>query len=309
MAIQWFPGHMNKAKKQIAETMAKVDMVIEVLDARLPRITTNPLIHELRVHRQRPSLKILNKADLADPKVTAAWVQHFKQEANTAVLTMDEAGKLRDTAKVLAACRQLVPHRTGGEKPVRAMILGVPNVGKSTLINALAKRKLAKVADTPGVTQSQQRIELPDGTILVDTPGMMWPKIASNNDGYKLALSGTIGRNAFDAEEVAWYAMGWLALHYPEVIRGRYKLPDLAAPGDVLFEQAARALGCVQSGNRIDAQKAAERILTDFRAATLGRISLERPADSLDLDLGEDEPDAHLGVPDAQAGTLDEAQP
>ncbi|WP_374351026.1 ribosome biogenesis GTPase YlqF [Chitinimonas sp.] len=291
MAIQWFPGHMNKAKKQIAETMAKVDMVIEVLDARLPRITTNPLIHDLRMHRQRPSLKVLNKADLADPKVTALWVQHFKSQPNTAVITLDEAGKARDTGKVLALCRELVPNRTGGEKPVRAMILGVPNVGKSTLINALAKRKLAKVADTPGVTQSQQRIELPEGTILVDTPGMMWPKIASNNDGYKLALSGTIGRNAFDAEDVAWYAMGWLALHYPDVIKTRYRLPDMSEPGDVLFEQAARALGCVIGGNRIDAQKAAERILTDFRAGTLGRISLERPGDALDLPLDEAEDD------------------
>jgi ribosome biogenesis GTPase A len=276
---------MNKAKKQIAETMAKVDMVIEVLDARLPRITTNPLIHELRVHRQRPSLKVLNKADLADPAVTAAWVQYFRAQPNTAVITLDEAGKARDTGKLLALCKQLVPNRTGGEKPVRAMILGVPNVGKSTLINTLAKRKLAKVADTPGVTQSQQRIELPEGTILVDTPGMMWPKILSDNDGYKLALSGTIGRNAFDAVDVAWYAMGWLAQHAPALIAPRYKLADLTQPGDALFEQAGRAMGYVLPGNRVDDQKTAERILTDFRAGTLGRISLERPNDSLDLPL------------------------
>lgn len=300
MPIQWFPGHMNKAKKQIAETMAKVDMVIEVLDARLPRITTNPLIHELRVHRQRPSLKVLNKADLADPAVTNAWVNHFRAMPNTAVVTLDEAGKANGAGKVLALCRELVPHRDGGTKPVRAMILGVPNVGKSTLINALARRKLAKVADTPGVTQSQQRIELPDGTILVDTPGMMWPKIQSNNDGYKLALSGTIGRNAFDAEDVSWYAMGWLALHYPQAIAARYKLKDTSLPGDVLFEQAARTLGCVQSGNRIDAQKAAERILTDFRGGVLGRISLERPDDALDLpieDPVEDEQQDDDGEP------------
>lgn len=297
MAIQWFPGHMNKAKKQIADTMAKVDMVIEVLDARLPRITTNPLIHELRVHRQRPSLKILNKADLADPNVTAQWVQYFRQEEATAVLTLDEAGKLRDASKVLALCRQLVPHRTGGEKPVRAMILGVPNVGKSTLINALAKRKLAKVADTPGVTQSQQRIELPDSTILVDTPGMMWPKIMSNNDGYKLALSGTIGRNAFDAVDVAWYAMGWFALHYPDIIRTRYRLPDITAPGDELFELAGRTMGYVLPGNRIDGQKTAERILTDFRAAVLGRISLERPNDHLDMQIDEPEVEASPDTP------------
>jgi len=160
MVIQWYPGHMNKAKKQIAETMGKVDMVIEVLDCRLPRITTNPLIQELRLARQRPTLKVLNKADLADPVVTAAWVQRFKGEDQAAVLTMDETGKRRDSQKLLAMCRELVPHRIGGEKPVRAMILGVPNAGKSTLINAVSRRKIAKVADTPGVTQSQQRIEL-----------------------------------------------------------------------------------------------------------------------------------------------------
>lgn len=291
MAIQWFPGHMHKARKQVAETMAKVDMVIEVLDARLPRITTNPMISELRLQRQRPSLKVLNKCDLADPRASAAWVTHFQAEQNTAVLQLDEAGKLRDAPKVLALCRELVPHRRGGEKPVRAMILGVPNVGKSTLINALAKRKLAQVADTPGVTKSQQRIELIDGTILVDTPGLMWPKIASPNDGLKLALSGAIGKNAYDAEEVAWYILGWLARHYPDAIRTRYKLPDLDAHADELFEKAARALGCVQSGGRLDAQKAAERIVTDFRHGVLGRITLERPNDSLDLALDEESPD------------------
>lgn len=290
MAIQWFPGHMNKARKQVAETMAKVDMVIEVLDCRAPRVSSNPLIAELRAHRQRPSLKILNKSDLADPVATQQWVDHFRHEPQTAVLTLDEDGKLRDAAKITTLCRQLVPHRTGGVKPVRAMILGVPNVGKSTLINALAKRKLAKVADTPGVTQSQQRIELPDGTILVDTPGLMWPKIISPNAGIKLALSGAIGRNAYDAEEVAWYALGWLARYYPTILQSRYRLADLSAHADQLFDQAARALGCVQSGNRIDAQKAAERILTDFRGGVLGRVTLERPDDSLDLVLDEETP-------------------
>ncbi|MBV1775683.1 ribosome biogenesis GTPase YlqF [Burkholderiaceae bacterium DAT-1] len=292
MAIQWFPGHMHKARKQVAETMAKVDMVIEVLDARLPHITTNPLIHELRVHRQRPSLKVLNKADLADPNVTALWVQHFKSQANTAVLVLDEAGKQRDAAKVTAMCHELLPNRHGAEKPVRAMILGVPNVGKSTLINAMAKRKLAKVADTPGVTQSQQRIELPDGTILVDTPGLMWPKITSPNDGLKMALSGCIGRNAFDAEEVAWYTLGWLAKYYPQSLQ-RYKLTDPSLHGDELFELAARALGCVMSGGRIDAQKAAEKVLTEFRGGILGRVSLEKPSDCLDLNLDEGDPEEH----------------
>ena len=301
MAIQWYPGHMNKARKQIADTMAKVDMVIEVLDARLPRITTNPLIRELRVHRQRPSLKVLNKADLADPQVTAAWMQHFRLEANTAVITLEEATKHRDMGKLLKLCRELVPHRIGGEKPVRAMILGVPNVGKSTLINALAKRKLAKVADTPGVTQSQQRIELPDGTILVDTPGMMWPKIASNNDGYKLALSGTIGRNAFDAVDVAWYALEWLSVYAPEALKTRYRLADTSQPPEVLFEQAGRSLGYVIGGNRIDDQKTAERILTDFRATTLGRVSLERPDLLMDIDLHETEDEAPYAGGDAEA--------
>lgn len=290
MAIQWFPGHMNKARKQVAETMAKVDMVIEVLDCRAPRISSNPLIAELRHHRQRPSLKVLNKADLADPDATAQWVRHFRQEAHTGVMTLDEAGKLRDATRLTALCRELVPHRTGGEKPVRAMILGVPNVGKSTLINALAKRKLAKVADTPGVTQSQQRIELPDGTILVDTPGLMWPKIISPNDGLKLALSGAIGRNAYDAVEVSLYALTWLARFAPASLEARYRLPDMTAPADQLFATAARNLGCVLAGNRIDEQKAAERILTDFRVGVLGRLTLERPDDPQDLALDPETP-------------------
>jgi ribosome biogenesis GTPase A len=287
MTVQWFPGHMHKARKKVAETMARVDMVIEVLDARAPRISSNPLIAELRAQRQRPSLKVLNKADLADPDITNLWLRHFRGQPGTAAMTLDEAGKLRDGGKVIAMCRELVPHRIGSEKPPRAMILGVPNVGKSTLINALAKRRLAKVADTPGVTQHQQRIELTDGTILVDTPGLMWPKITAPNDGLKLALSGAIGGNAYDAEEVAVYALAWLARYHPAALAARYKITDPAQSDDALFAAVAVASGSVLAGKRIDVEKTARRV---FRGGILGRMSLEQPSDALDIELAPENP-------------------
>ncbi len=279
MAIQWFPGHMNQARKKVAETLAKVDVVIEVLDARLPRLSSNPMIETLRLGRQRPALKILNKTDLADPAVTKRWAQWFADQPKTAVLMLDQANKLRDSKKIAALCLQLAPHRAGFEKPMRALIAGIPNVGKSTLINTLVRRKVADVADQPAVTKSQQRVELPDGMVLIDTPGLMWPKIESMEAGLKIALSGAIGRNAYDAEEVATFALEWLAARYPQGLQQRYKLEDCSGTGDELFERVARRRGAMLPGGLIDRQKISELVLTDFRSGQLGRISLERPED------------------------------
>lgn len=300
MAIQWFPGHMNKAKKQVAETMAKVDVVIEMLDARLPMSSCNPLVKQLRQHRQRPSLKLLNKSDLADPQVTQAWVRTLQQEPGVKVLTAGSEDKAERARRLVEGCRQLAPHRTGQEKPLRAMILGVPNVGKSTLLNILLQRKIAEVADRPGVTKNQQRVELAGGMIVVDTPGLMWPKIAHEAAGFRLALSGAIGVNAYDEEEVAWFALDYLRQRYPQALLQRYKLKQLPDEDEALLAAIAVARGCRLPGGVLDTRQAAEKLLVDFRSGQLGRISLETPDDWLNIEAEVAQPDA--GPDDDEAG-------
>lgn len=279
MAIQWFPGHMNAARKQVAETMAKVDVVIEIVDARLPWSSTNPMIEQLRRHRQRPVLKILNKADLADPRLNQIWLDWFRAQPATSAILMGEDNKQAQVKRLPQLCQELAPHRTGAEKPLRAMIMGIPNVGKSTLVNALMGRRIANVADTPGVTKSQQRVETVGGTIFYDTPGLMWPKIEVEACGYRIALGGSIGRNAYDDEDVALFAVETLVERYPALLQTRYKLDSIEAPPEKLMELIGRKRGAVIGGGRVDMQKTAELILTEFRNGTLGRITLETPDD------------------------------
>lgn len=293
MAIQWFPGHMHLARKQVAETMAKADVVIEIVDARLPWSSSNPMIETLRLARQRPALKILNKSDLADPRLSSVWLDWFKAQPGVDAMLLGEDDKKSSAGKIAAMCSKLAPHRTGEVKPLRALILGIPNVGKSTLMNHLAKRKIAKVADTPGVTKTQQRIELPGGTILYDTPGLMWPKVHDENSGYRLALAGSIGTNAYDQVDVAWFAIETLRERYPQALLDRYSLKGYDGDVEEIFAAIAKRRGAVLSGGRIDEQKAAELILTDFRSGILGRITLETPDDITeppadDLDEGTD---------------------
>lgn len=282
MAIQWFPGHMTTARKKAAETMAQIDVVVEVLDARLPEAGSNPMIHELRTHRQRACLKLLNKADLADPEATRAWIDYFNKQPGVLAVAIS-AKKPGDVAKLPALAQKLAPHRDDTFKPLRLMIMGIPNVGKSTLLNALVKRRVAAVGDEPAVTKSQQRINLSPRLILVDTPGMTWPKIEHDADGFMLAASHAIGRNAVIDEEVATFLAGILLERYPTLLKARYGFsPDgLDAPG--VLEAVAKKRGCILKGRdgELDLEKAAMILLTDYRSGTLGRISLETPASRL----------------------------
>ena len=279
MAIQWFPGHMTTARKKAAETMAQIDVVVEVLDARLPEAGSNPMIHELRTHRQRACLKLLNKADLADPEATRAWIDYFNKQPGVLAVAIS-AKKPGDVAKLPALAQKLAPHRDDTFKPLRLMIMGIPNVGKSTLLNALVKRRVAAVGDEPAVTKSQQRINLSPRLILVDTPGMTWPKIEHDADGFMLAASHAIGRNAVIDEEVATFLAGILLERYPTLLKARYGFsPDgIDAPG--VLEAVAKKRGCILKGRggELDLEKAAMILLTDYRTGTLGRISLETPA-------------------------------
>jgi ribosome biogenesis GTPase A len=282
MPIQWFPGHMTSARKKAAETMARTDVVIEVLDARLPEASSNPMIRELREFRQRPCLKLLNKADLADPVVTQAWLDHYARQPGVKAVAIS-CKKPGDAARVPALCQQLAPHRNDSAndntKPLRMMIMGIPNVGKSTLMNALLKRRIAAVGDEPAVTKSQQSFDLSPRLTIIDTPGLMWPKIAHDSDGFMLAASHAIGRNAVIDEEVATFLAGILLARYPALLAARYKLDPAAVDAVSVVETVARKRGCLikGKGGALDLEKAAMILLSDYRSGALGRVSLETP--------------------------------
>lgn len=278
MAIQWFPGHMTSARKAAAETMARVDVVIEVLDARLPGASANPMIEQLRRQRQRPCLKVLNKADLADPAVTRAWLDHYNAQTGVRAIALS-AKKPGDAARVLPLCQALAPHRSDNVKPLRMMIMGIPNVGKSTLINALVKRRLAKVGDEPAVTKAQQRYDLGPRQSLIDTPGLMWPKIEHDHDGYLLAASHAIGRNAVPEEAVATVLGAVLRDRYPDLLGARYGFDPRGLDDAGVLEAVARRRGCLRKGRagELDLERAALLLLQDYRDGTLGRVSLETP--------------------------------
>ena len=212
---------MSLARKKAAETMEWVDVVIEVVDARLPEASSNPLIRALREHRQRPALKLLNKADLADPAATKAWLDFYNQQKGVKAVSLSCKSKA-DVSRVTGYCQSIAPHRNDNTKPLRMMIMGIPNVGKSTLMNALVKRRVAAVGDEPAVTKSQQSIDLGTGMTLTDTPGLMWPKIEYESDGYMLAASHAIGTNAVMEKEVAAFLGDILLERYPELLTARY---------------------------------------------------------------------------------------
>ena len=277
MAIQWFPGHMHLTKKAIEERVKAIDVVIELLDARLPGSSANPMLTELTGHK--PALKVLNKQDLADPVQTADWLAHYSARPGTRALALD-ASMATPARALVQACHELAPNRGGMAKPMRVLICGIPNVGKSTLINTLTARRAAKTGDEAGITKLEQRITLADDFYLYDTPGVLWPRIIVAKSGYNLAASGAIGRNAFNEEEVALELLEYLKSHYPQALASRYKLTQVEALTDEdLLTAIGRQRGALQSGQRVNLQKAAEIVIYDFRAAALGRVTLESPAE------------------------------
>jgi len=276
MSIQWFPGHMVAAQKKAAETMEFTDVVIEVLDARAPAASQNPMIKELGAARQRVNLKILNKADLADPKVTDQWIQYFNSLPKTKAIAIS-CKKVNEPKKILTFCKSLAPHRGTPLKPLRMMIMGVPNVGKSTLMNAILNKRIAKVGDEPAITKQQQRHQINDHMILVDTPGMMWPKISDAHDGYLLAANNAIGKNAYQEDDVAIKLGEILLKKYPELLKGRFAIDDLGVDSIKLLEFIATKKNFPLRNHVIDIEKAAIVLLNDYRQGYLGRISLESP--------------------------------
>lgn len=276
MAIQWYPGHMTSARKKAAETMASIDVVIEVVDARLPEASTNPLVHELRKLRQRPCLKVLNKADLADPQATKAWIDYYNRQPGVKAVALS-CKNHGDVARLPSLCQPLAPHRNDNVKQLRMMIMGIPNVGKSTLMNALVKRKIAKVGDEPAVTKSQQTHQLSVRHAITDTPGLMWPKIEHPSDGLMLAASHAVGRNAIIDEEVATFLADLLLERYPALIAARYGFPVDGLDGVAVIESIAQKRGLRIRGGEPDFEKAAMVLLQDYRHGVIGRVSLETP--------------------------------
>ena len=274
MAIHWYPGHMHKANKDMASVLPEIDLIIELLDARLPYSSANPLLAKLGANL--PRIKILSKSDLADPDVTALWQAHYEQgdAVKTLLTTLTQADKAQTVASL---CRKLVPHKNNATHNIVAMITGIPNVGKSTLINALAGKAIAKTGNEPAITKGQQRINLRNGIILLDTPGVLWPKIDNELSGLRLATTGALKDTAINHVEVAFYAVDYLLQHYPERLRARYDLATLADTYLGFLEQLGSRRGCLRGGGQVDLDKVSTLLLNELRSGKLGGISLETP--------------------------------
>ena len=268
---------MHKTKKALIERLKSTDMVIEMLDARLPASSQNPLLAQLL--RGKPKLYLLNKQDLADPELTRVWLAELQNRPNTSALALD-ASERQAAQKITAACRALVPNRQGIDRPLRVLICGIPNVGKSTLITGMIGKRSAKTGNEPGITKTEQRLLLADDFWLYDTPGMLWPKIIVPQSGYNLAASGAVGRNALDEETVALELLNYLRQHYLPQLQSRYQAdPEESQSWQDTdwLEWIGRRRGALLGGGRINYQKAAENTLTDFRDGQIGRITLETP--------------------------------
>ena len=274
MAINWFPGHMHKAQKEIKEILPQIDVVIEVCDARLPLSSENPMITEIR--GDLPLIKILNKSDLADPKKTAVWLEYLESQKNVKAIALTTDNP--SVAKTLPSLiRKLAPSKNETGKQINVVIMGIPNVGKSTLLNTLVGKAKAKVGNEPAVTKGQQRIRLDEGLYLYDTPGMLWPKIINENSGYRLAITSAVKDTAFDHEDIACFAGEYLLAEYPERLQERYQLKTIPETEIELLEEIGRRRGCVKSGGRIDFHKASAILINEIRDSTLGGITFETP--------------------------------
>ena len=266
---------MHKASKEMRKIMPQVDLMIEVLDGRIPFSSENPMLAQLR--GDKPCIKVLSKCDLADPVLTQLWQDYLEQDkgVKTIALTTDLPERMMD---LLVLCKQMVPNKASSVKNIQAMIMGIPNVGKSTLINHLAGRLIAKTGNEPAVTKMQQRIKLDQGIVLLDTPGVLWPKLENQHGGYRLAVTGAIKETAVSNDDIAMYALAYLREAYPESLKDRYKLAELAKDDVTLLEMIGRKRGCLRSGGIVDLERAAKILLTELRAGTLGRVTLETPA-------------------------------
>ena len=279
MDFQWYPGHMTKAKRMMQENMKLIDIMIELVDARIPLSSRNPDIDQLAANKSR--LILLNKTDMADERVTAQWEEYFKEKGFYVARTNARSGKgVKGTqAIVMDACKEkLERDRKRGIKnrPIRAMIAGIPNVGKSTFINTFAGKACAKTGNKPGVTKGKQWIRLNKSVELLDTPGILWPKFEDQEVGMRLAYIGSIKDDILNIEELALGLIGYLQEFYPAAIRERYNVEEELKSLDILTA-VAKARGCLKKGEELDYEKASRLLLEEFRSGKLGKVTLEFP--------------------------------
>ncbi|MEG0448304.1 MAG: ribosome biogenesis GTPase YlqF [Lysinibacillus sp.] len=278
MTIQWFPGHMAKARRQVTEKLKFVDIIFELIDARLPLASRNPMIDE--VINQKPRLLILNKADMADEHETRKWVKYFADKGHKAVAINSLEGK--GLQQVTKAAQEVLQEKfdrmkSKGMKPraIRAMIVGIPNVGKSTLINRLAKKNLAKTGNMPGVTKAQQWIKVEKELELLDTPGILWPKFEDQEVGYKLALTGAIKDTIINMEDLAVYGLKFLSVHYPDRMEERYGFKMMHEDLVETFDQIGKLRRVFGAGGSIDYDQVSQLIVRDIRGQHLGKITFD----------------------------------
>ncbi len=275
MLIQWYPGHMHKASKEVKALLPQVDVIIEILDARIPFSSQNPMIAKL--HADKPCIKVFSKCDLADPDATQIWQDYLEQEQGVKTLAVNnkQPEKIRQLPDL---CKKMLPDKVASGKQITALIMGIPNVGKSTLINIVAGRMIAKTGNEPAITKMQQRIDLGNGIVLFDMPGLMWPNVENRNSGYRLATTGAIRDTAIDHDDISYFVADFLLQHYPELVKARFQLETLPEKEEELVKIIGTQRGCLRSGGHVEMDKAAKILLAEYRAGTIGRITLETPA-------------------------------
>jgi len=275
MLIQWYPGHMHKASKEIKEILPQIDLIIEILDARIPFSSQNPMLATLR--GDKPCIKILSKSDLADPEMTRQWQTYLEQEqgVKTLAVTIEHPEKIRQLPDL---CHKMLPAKAPGYRLIHTLIVGIPNVGKSTLINILAGRMIARTGNEPAITKTQQRIDIGNGIILLDTPGLLWPNVENKNSGYRLATTGAIKDTAINHDQIAFFAAEYLLQHYPDYLKTRFQLERVPETEQQLMDAIGKNRGCLRSGGRVDMDKVSKILLAELRSGMIGRISLETPA-------------------------------
>ncbi len=286
MTIQWFPGHMTRARRQIEAKLSLIDLAIELLDARLPLSSRNPMIGDIL--KDKPRLILLNKSDLADPEVTRKWIEYFREEGHLAIETDTPGG--RGVKDISVHAKELLKEKIDRQiarginpRAIRGLIVGIPNVGKSTLINKLAGKSIAETGDRPGVTKGQQWIKIGKEMELLDTPGILWPKFEDQNVGMKLAVTGAIKEDVLNVEEITFFAIKYYAEHYWDRLSERFALGERPTVFDdadeivKIMETIGRKRGCLMSGGRVDLEKTSILFLRELRAGKMGRFSLEEP--------------------------------
>ncbi len=284
MVLQWFPGHMAKTRRLITDSLKLVDVVVELVDARLPLSSRNPEIDKIVGHR--PRVLVLNKSDISDSETNAEWIKYFESKGIAAILMDSQSGKgLKnlDIAidKVLAEKFERERLKGMQRRTVKMMVVGIPNVGKSSFINRLSGRAATKVGDRPGITTAKQWIKVAGKYEVLDTPGILWPKFEDPEVAKRIAFTGGIKDEIMDIEELAFYLVGYLRKNYPDMLKERFKITeDLSVYEDFdLVELIGKKRGCIVSGGNVDTLRAANLILDDFRAARIGKISLECPSE------------------------------